>query len=374
MATLTHAAFRSVVEKFGSCDEYYSEMINAGTFVTGGPFEKYYIIPDPVPEKMVWQITGRKTEHIVRAAEMIAALPGRGIDINMGCSAPEIMKSGAGAAWLTRDKAETREMISSVHNVLHHAVHSAAPASGGGLKRHKRLSVKLRLGDEHFTDNTLFALCDMLVEEGVEQFALHARTSKEKYRTPPRWEYVEKLCARYSGQHVSIVLNGNVRDVASLNAALKAAPHIDGIMIARAAVERPWVFATLRASLQMADALQTLAALHKENALHAASTPQMRNAAHIERQPAPPNERGQQSLIVDREQTALDFIDFLERYQPQAFWKTRLQRFFAYYCAQFLFAHYFTTRMLNAKNLDDARKQVRNYFVKQPSEKLLALM
>ena len=126
MATLTHAAFRSVVEKSGGCDEYYSEMINAGTFVTGGPFEKYYVIPDPAPEKMVWQITGRKTEHIVRAAEMIAALPGSGIDINMGCSAPEIMRSGAGAAWLTRDRAETREMISGVCNALQHAPYSAA--------------------------------------------------------------------------------------------------------------------------------------------------------------------------------------------------------------------------------------------------------
>ena len=360
MATLTHAAFRSIVEKFGGCDEYYSEMINAGTFITGGPFEKYYIISDPAPEKMVWQITGRKTEHIVRAAQMIAELPGIGIDINMGCSAPEIIKSGAGAAWLTRNRAETREMISSVYRALQHTTHSAAPASGGVLcaQKRKRLSVKLRLGDEHFTDDTLFALCDMLVEEGVGQLALHARTSREKYRTPPRWEYVEKLCARYKGQPVSVVLNGDVRDAASLNAALKAAPRADGIMIARAAVEKPWLFATLRASLQ---------------ALHALQTADTGDAVHAGGQPAPPAECGQQSLTVDREQTALDFIDFLERYQPQAFWKTRLQRFFAYYCAQFLFAHYFTRRMLNAKNLDDAREQVCDYFVKQPNEKLLTL-
>ena len=47
VATVTHAAFRTLVDRFGGCDEYYSEMINAATFVNGGPFEKYYVIPDP---------------------------------------------------------------------------------------------------------------------------------------------------------------------------------------------------------------------------------------------------------------------------------------------------------------------------------------
>ena len=40
MATISHPAFRILVEKFGGCDEYFTEMINAGTLLTGGPFEK----------------------------------------------------------------------------------------------------------------------------------------------------------------------------------------------------------------------------------------------------------------------------------------------------------------------------------------------
>ena len=35
VATVTHAAFRTLVDRFGGCDEYYSEMINAATFVNG---------------------------------------------------------------------------------------------------------------------------------------------------------------------------------------------------------------------------------------------------------------------------------------------------------------------------------------------------
>ena len=43
MATISHPAFRILIEKFGGCDEYFTEMINAGTLLTGGQFEKYYI-------------------------------------------------------------------------------------------------------------------------------------------------------------------------------------------------------------------------------------------------------------------------------------------------------------------------------------------
>ena len=31
MATISHPAFRILIEKFGGCDEYFTEMINAGS-------------------------------------------------------------------------------------------------------------------------------------------------------------------------------------------------------------------------------------------------------------------------------------------------------------------------------------------------------
>ncbi len=323
MATLTHAGFRCIVEKFGGCDEYYTEMINAGSFVNGGPFEKYYVIPDPVPSKVVWQLTGKDTAHMAQAAAMLALLPGIGVDINMGCSAPDIMNSGAGVSWMLKPVEETREMVREVKAALR----TADERGGAG----RRLSVKLRLGGEDFTDDGFFAFTDMLVSEGVMQLALHPRTSREKYRLPPRWEYVERLALRYEGERVTVVLNGAVHDEQSMNAALAAAPHCGGIMIARGAAEYPWIFAELGAALN-----------HTRFA-----------------------------CTIDRERTALDFIDMLEKYQPEEFLKTRMQRFFAYYCLGFSFAHYFQTQMLNAKSPDDARERVRDYFRREAGDKLL---
>ena len=51
MATLSHEAFRRTVASFGFCDEYFNEMINAGSLIHQGPFEKYYLMNEIAKEK-----------------------------------------------------------------------------------------------------------------------------------------------------------------------------------------------------------------------------------------------------------------------------------------------------------------------------------
>ena len=313
MATISHPAFRTLIEQFGACDEYFTEMINAGTLLTGGQFENYYINPEPVPQKIVWQLTGHDAEHMKDAAERLAALPGIGIDINMGCSAPDIYKYGAGIAWMIKNRAETQSMVKAVRAVV--------PAS-------KRLSVKLRLGDDNFTDAGFFDFCDMLVGEGVELLTLHPRTKKEKLVRPPRYEYCQKLAERYKGR-VPVYLNGNVKDSASYENAVARCPDVKGVMISRAAVQKPWVF---------------------------------RQIAGV---------GGEASLNM--EALCLSYIDLIEKYQPPEFWKTRLQRFFTYFAQNFKFSHYAQTQFINAaaQNNDVLRTAIKDFFEKCPEERML---
>ncbi len=321
MATLSHPAFRMLIEKFGGCDEYYTEMINAPSLLNNGQFEKFYINPAPVPEKIVWQLTGKSAEPIVKAASVVAELGGIGVDLNMGCSAPEIVNSGAGIAWMLKPRSETLELVKGVKGAL-----EKYEAETG---IHRRFSVKFRLGDENFTDESFFSFADMLVENGVERLALHPRTKKEKYRDLPRWEYAQKLAERYSGK-ISVVVNGDIKDSASAENAEKICSACDGLMIGRMAVQKPWIFAEISRSLNNSDS---------------------------EKKP------------VDLLLCALDFIDFVEKFQPPEFYKSRLQRFFTYFCMNFSFAHYAQTQMLNAKNIQDSRARIREYFEKVPEDR-----
>ena len=319
MATISHPAFRILIEQFGGCDEYFTEMINAGTLLTGGQFESYYINPAPVPEKIVWQLTGHDSEHMVEAARRLSDLPGIGIDINMGCSAPDIYKYGAGISWMIKDREETQKMVRGVRAVV--------PAD-------KRLSVKLRLGDDNFTDKGFFDFCDMLVGEGVELLTLHPRTKKEKLVRPPRYAYCQQLAERYKGR-VPVYLNGNVKDKASYDFAVSACPEVSGVMISRAAVQKPWIFKTLRQA----------------------------QGPHGVPEPV------EGLLKVDMLSLALDYIQNIQLYQPPEFWKTRLQRFFTYYAQNFKFSHYAQTQFLNAKDIPDLQQRLKDFFEKCPEER-----
>ena len=319
MDAITHQAFRNLVDRFGGCDEYFNEMINASSLLNNGPWEKFYLLEGPEPEKLVWQLTDKNGEKMAQAASFLAERGGIGIDLNMGCSAPQIANTGAGIAWMTKPIEETQTMVRAVKSALENAAKDGMPA--------KRLSVKLRLGGEDFTPQGFFEFTDMLIDEGVQMLTLHPRTKKQKYREHAKWNFVEELALRHPD--IPVILNGDVKDKASFEEAQKAAPHACGVMIARAAVQKPWIFAELK------------------------------NMSRLDSAP------------VSAEQLALDFIDDVEKCQPEEFWKTRLQRFFAYYCLNFSFAHYFQTQMLNAKDNDDARTRLKEYFEKCPDDKKL---
>ncbi len=312
MATLSHEAFRRCVANFGGCDEYFTEMINAGSLLNMGPWEKYYLMADPEPEKIVWQLTGNDSLKMGEAAKILADLEGIGIDLNMGCSAPQIYNTGAGISWMTKPIEETEKLVQLVKKAI--------LESG----KEKRLSVKLRLGDEKFTEQGFFDFCQMLIDNGVELLTLHPRTKKEKYRDKPRWEYVEKLAQKFPS--IPVYLNGDVKDFLSYDKAVKTAPSCAGVMIARTVAQKPWIFREIQ------------------------------NAVLTNNEP---------DFKIDCEKVALDFIKDVEECQPEEFWKTRLQRFFAYY---------FQTQMLNAQDNDDARKRVKEYFEKCPNDKFKVLL
>ena len=57
-------------------------------------------------------------------------------------------------------------------------------------------------------------------------------------------EHIEKTGGR-NAANVTVVGNGCVHDIASFKALCSIAPKMDGIMIGRTAVQKPWIFAEL---------------------------------------------------------------------------------------------------------------------------------
>ncbi len=362
MATLSHQGLRKIISDFGGCDEYYTEMINAASYLTHGQFEKFYVLNEFVPDKIVWQITGKDAHSMAQCAKELCAKGGIGIDLNMGCSAPEIIKSGAGIAWMLKPIEETKALVCEVRNTLD----SFNLENFGFNKNHKklRLSVKLRLGDEDFTDDGFYKFCDMLFENGVEQIVLHPRTKKEKLARQPRYHYVEELSKRYLNK-IPIILNGNIKDRNSLNDAIKKAPNAKGIMIARMSAQKPWIFRELSTFVNQ-DCDIFLPEKSKLGIWEPLSDSQNLKSEE--------NILGKYCHIkIDRLACAIEYINDIRMYQPKEFFETRMKRFFSYYCDNFSFAHYVKSKMLNCKTLEDAEKAIESYFNEIPSDRFLII-
>ena len=337
MAALSHEALRRTIARFGGCDEYYTEMIHAASFINGGPYEYCYASCAPEAEKTVWQLTGAHEKELVRCAELLMETAGAssviGIDINMGCPAPEIYRQGAGIAWMSKPFEQVESML-----------HGLRLACGA-----KRLSVKIRLGEEDFTLQGLFDFADMLCSCGVERITLHPRTRKERYARLPRVQYVrllgEFIKARYPA--VSVAGNGAIDGPKALADFAAQCPLSDAFMIGRAAVQKPWIFALLKRSAKP-DGCDTEAG---------------RRGAETDGCGA--------ELQIDLVKIAEDFIADLEACQPADFWKTRTQRFFAYYCDNVSFAHYIKSQVLNQKDHRAMLERFTRYFDEMPQERVL---
>ena len=348
MAALSHEALRRTIARFGGCDEYYTEMIHAASFINGGPYEYCYASCAPEAEKTVWQLTGAHEKELVRCAELLMETAGAssviGIDINMGCPAPEIYRQGAGIAWMSKPFAQVESMLRGLRLVC----------------GSKRLSVKIRLGEEDFTLQGLFDFADMLCSCGAERITLHPRTRKERYARPPRVQYVrllgEFIKARYPA--VSVAGNGAIDGPKTLADFAAQCPLSDAFMIGRSAVQKPWIFSVLKRSAKP-DGRDT-----KE--------PGARDAEEAGTSAAEIGGCGAE-LQIDLVKIAEDFIADLEKCQPEDFWKTRTQRFFAYYCDNVSFSHYIKSQVLQQKNHRAMLERFTRYFDEMPQERVLSV-
>ncbi|UTY22954.1 tRNA-dihydrouridine synthase family protein [Treponema denticola] len=330
MAAITHSGWRRLIAEFYEPDEYFSEMIHAPSAVSGGGFEKWYFRANPSPEKLVWQITSPDEEAAADCVPILLQYGGFGIDLNMGCCAPQIVNTGAGFAWMKKPVLEAASLVNRVKKaVLLYDEQKAGPQT-----EPIRLSVKLRLGEDENYDR-LLSFCKMLVLEGVDLITLHPRTQKQKYSRPCKHEYTARLASDLS---VPVYGNGDINSLETLEKVSSKYP-CSGWMIGRAAVQKPWIF-------------------------YEPSKGVLKNGT---------SEDKEEKNEIDLLKTAALFLEFLREEQPEEFYITRAQRFFAFFCDNFTFAHHIKTKVLNCKRLEDMIFSLKLYFEEVPEDRIIKI-
>lgn len=229
MAGFTDRAFRMLCRHF--CDiPAVTEMVSAAAihYKDKKTAALCRLEADDAPTSV--QIFGHSPEFIEEAAERIASgefctRKPAAIDINMGCPVKKIVSGGDGSA-LMRDAELCAALVRA-------AVRGAEPY---GVP----VTVKMRVG---FDRPNAPEVARRVAEAGASAVCIHGRTRDQMYSGQASLDEIARVREALPPE-IPVIGNG---DIASRADALRmiSACGVDGVMIGRAALSRPWIFAEL---------------------------------------------------------------------------------------------------------------------------------
>jgi len=221
MAGITDLPFRLICEKFEP-GLVYTEMISSkGLFYHD---EKTKLLLDMKNEKrpVAVQIFGNDIETMKYASKYVSKYADI-IDINMGCPAPKVVKNGDGSKLLLNLELAgqiVKEVVKTVDVPV---------------------TVKMRKG---WDSQNIVAVeaAKIFEQEGASAITIHGRTRDQFYTGKADLEIIKQV-----KQNVSIPVIGN-GDVKSPEDAIEMfqKTNVDGIMIGRASMGKPWIFKEIR--------------------------------------------------------------------------------------------------------------------------------
>jgi tRNA-dihydrouridine synthase B len=219
MAGYTDAPFRKLCREFGS-SWAVTEMVSAKGLVQGDLRgieigEPYEGEPD-----VVIQVFGGEPEIVAEGGSIIYnQYKPDALDLNMGCPVKKIVGKSCGSK-LMQDPERAAEIIRQLV--------AAVPVP---------VSAKMRLGYDRVN---VLEVALALQEAGVSLIAVHGRTAEQKYTGEAKWEYIKDVA-----EHLTVPVIGS-GDVTTKEQFDRYRSWGLGVMVARGAMGRPWVFAELR--------------------------------------------------------------------------------------------------------------------------------
>jgi tRNA-dihydrouridine synthase B len=145
------------------------------------------------------------------------------IDINMGCPAPKIVKSGAGSALMNTPQ-KAADIVAAV-----------AEETG------KPVTCKIRSGGDSESINAI-EFAGALEKAGASLVTLHARTRDQYYSGQADWELIKKL---KNALNIPVVGNGDVKNPEDAKKMMDYT-GCDGVMVGRAAQGAPYIFRQIK--------------------------------------------------------------------------------------------------------------------------------
>ena len=226
MQEVTDGAFWTLVHRYGGADVYWTEYFRVHAESTPERRILDAVTGNTTGRPVVAQLIGNDIPALVRTAKVLQQLPVAAIDLNLGCPAPIVYRKCAGGGLLREP-----ERIDAILGALRDAVQI-------------RFTVKTRLG---FASVEEFdTLLPIFARHSLDALTVHARTVAQLYRLPVHYDRIRQAAETMP---CPVIANGHVHS-APQAVELLTRTGARGLMIGRAAIRSPWLFAQIRQQLR----------------------------------------------------------------------------------------------------------------------------
>ena len=235
MAGFTNYVFRQMVRELGGAGLLATEMVSARGFAwldehtAEHPDRLWGVADEPRPlavqiwdnDPQVLADVGARLAHEYRVSV---------VDINFGCPVKQVTEKAHSGSYLLRDPDRVGAIVERV-------VRACAPTP---------VTAKIRLGCTRQTINAS-AVAQVVEAAGAAALTVHGRTAQDLFRGQADWERIAEIKSQL--RRIPLIGNGDLDSPEKVVDAFRRY-RVDGVMIARAALSRPWLFRQIQAALR----------------------------------------------------------------------------------------------------------------------------
>jgi tRNA-dihydrouridine synthase B len=235
MAGYTNYAFRQIVREYGGVGLQATEMVSARSFVwldtneCESPDRLWGVKDEARP--LAVQMWDNDPETLARVGQRLAHEYGVSIvDINFGCPVKDVTERAHSGSYLLRYPERISQIVERV-------VKACAPTP---------VTAKIRLGCSRDAINAI-EVAKTIESAGAAALTVHGRTAADFFKGCADWERIAEIKPHLV--RMPLIGNGDLDTPLKVVTAF-ARYGVDGVMIARACLGRPWLFAQAAAALR----------------------------------------------------------------------------------------------------------------------------
>lgn len=235
IAGYTNYAYRQVVREFGGAGLLATEMIAARSAIwletnRGEHPDRLWGVRDE-PRPLAVQMWDNDPDNLAAVGRRLAQdFRVSVVDLNFGCPVRQVTEKAHSGSWLLRDPDRVGTIVRRVVEAC-----DGVP-----------VTAKIRLGCSD-SCRTGIEVAQRIEEAGASCLTVHGRVAAQFFTGEADWEAIAAV--KRSVSRMPVVGNGDIDSPETAVRRLRET-GVDGVMIAREALARPWIFAQAAALLR----------------------------------------------------------------------------------------------------------------------------